>query len=95
MEIKNVFFDLDHTLWDFERNSALTFELLFNKYKLDIDINSFLKVYVPINLEYWRLYRNESISKEYQTRYIGRYLQKRYSSRDLFQDVCFPNRNNY
>ena len=65
MEIKNVFFDLDHTLWDFERNSALTFELLFNKYKLDIDINSFLKVYVPINLEYWRLYRNESISKEY------------------------------
>ena len=39
--------------------------LLFNKYKLDIDINSFLKVYVPINLEYWRLYRNESISKEY------------------------------
>ena len=44
MEIKNVFFDLDHTLWDFERNSALTFELLFNKYKLDIDINSFLKV---------------------------------------------------
>ena len=65
MKIKNVFFDLDHTLWDFERNSALTFELLFNKYKLDIDINSFLKVYVPINLEYWRLYRNESISKEY------------------------------
>ena len=65
MEIKNVFFDLDHTLWDFERNSALTFGLLFNKYKLDIDINSFLKVYVPINLEYWRLYRNESISKEY------------------------------
>ena len=65
MEIKNVFFDLDHTLWDFERNSALTFELLFNKYKLDIDLNSFLKVYVPINLEYWRLYRNESISKEY------------------------------
>ena len=65
MEIKNVFFDLDHTLWDFERNSALTFELLFNKYKLDIDINSFLKVYIPINLEYWRLYRNESISKEY------------------------------
>ena len=65
MEIKNVFFDLDHTLWDFERNSALTFELLFKKYKLDIDLNYFLNVYIPINLEYWRLYRNESISKEY------------------------------
>ena len=65
MEIKNIFFDLDHTLWDFEKNSALTFELLFKKYNLDIDLNSFLVVYVPINLEYWRLYRNEVISKEY------------------------------
>ena len=65
MEIKNIFFDLDHTLWDFEKNSALTFELLFKKYNLDIDLNSFLVVYVPINLEYWRLYRNEAISKEY------------------------------
>ena len=65
MKIKNVFFDLDHTLWDFERNSALTFKLLFNKYELDIDLNSYLKVYIPINLEYWRLYRNEAISKEY------------------------------
>ena len=65
MEIKNIFFDLDHTLWDFEKNSALTFELLFKKYNLEIDLNSFLVVYVPINLEYWRLYRNEVISKEY------------------------------
>jgi putative hydrolase of the HAD superfamily len=24
--IKDVFFDLDHTLWDFEKNSELTFE---------------------------------------------------------------------
>ena len=39
MEIKNIFFDLDHTLWDFEKNSALTFELLFKKYNLDIDLN--------------------------------------------------------
>ena len=65
MNVKNVFFDLDHTLWDFERNSALTFELLFKKYKMDVDLNSLLSVYVPINLKYWRLYRNESISKEY------------------------------
>ncbi len=65
MEIKNIFFDLDHTLWDFERNSALTFDLLFKKYNLDINLNSFLKVYIPINLKYWCLYRTESISKEY------------------------------
>ena len=75
MEIKNIFFDLDHTLWDFEKNSALTFELLFKKYNLDIDLNSFLVVYVPINLEYWRLYRNEVISKERKGDYLGQTVQ--------------------
>jgi putative hydrolase of the HAD superfamily len=25
-KISDIFFDLDHTLWDFEKNSALTFE---------------------------------------------------------------------
>ena len=29
-KIKALFFDLDHTLWDFEKNSALTFKELFN-----------------------------------------------------------------
>ena len=28
-KIKALFFDLDHTLWDFEKNSALTFRELF------------------------------------------------------------------
>ena len=29
--ITDVFFDLDHTLWDFDTNSALTFEAIFKK----------------------------------------------------------------
>ena len=65
MKIKNIFFDLDHTLWDFERNSALTFDLLFKNYNLKINLNDFLDIYVPINLKYWRLYRNDEITKEY------------------------------
>jgi len=28
-EITDFFFDLDHTLWDFEKNSALTFAKIF------------------------------------------------------------------
>ena len=36
--LKNVFFDLDHTLWDFEKNSELTFDLIFRKLNLDIDL---------------------------------------------------------
>ena len=61
--IKHVFFDLDHTLWDFDKNSALTFKKLFEIHQLDVNLNNFLAVYEPINLDYWRLYRNEEIKK--------------------------------
>ena len=61
---KHIFFDLDHTLWDFDKNSALTFEKIFKLNNLDIDLESFLKVYVPINLQYWKLYREEKIDKK-------------------------------
>ena len=63
-QIKHVFFDLDHTLWDFEKNSALTFEKIFIENNIDVKITDFLEVYVPLNLKYWKLYRNEKVSKE-------------------------------
>jgi len=62
--IKHVFFDLDHTLWDFDKNSALTFQKIFYSHKVDVNIVEFLKVYEPINLKYWKLYREEQIDKE-------------------------------
>ncbi len=64
LEITDVFFDLDHTLWDFDKNSGLAFERVFKKHKIAIAINGFLKVYEPINLEYWKLFRNEKIGKQ-------------------------------
>jgi putative hydrolase of the HAD superfamily len=64
MKIEHIFFDLDHTLWDFEKNSALTFNKIFLENKINLEIDDFLKVYVPLNLKYWKLYRNEKISKE-------------------------------
>ena len=64
MEIKHIFFDLDHTLWDFERNSNLTFEQLFKTYNIQLELNDFLSTYSPINFNYWKLYREEKISKE-------------------------------
>lgn len=62
-KITNVFFDLDHTLWDFEKNSALAFEKIFKKHTIEIDLDLFLKYYVPINLKYWELYRKEEINQ--------------------------------
>lgn len=63
-QIADVFFDLDHTLWDFEKNSALTFEKLFSYYKIDINLPNFIKAYSRINREYWKLYREGNIQKE-------------------------------
>ncbi len=62
-DIKHVFFDLDHTLWDFDKNSALTFQKIFDIHNMDIDSAQFLSVYEPINLNYWKLYREEKINK--------------------------------
>ncbi|MFD2565020.1 YjjG family noncanonical pyrimidine nucleotidase [Aquimarina rubra] len=62
-KIDHIFFDLDHTLWDFDRNSALAFELMFDKFNIQISIDQFLSVYQPINLRYWKLYREEQVTK--------------------------------
>ena len=62
--IEHIFFDLDHTLWDFDKNSALTFQQIFEEQNIKLDFDEFLKVYIPLNLSYWRLYREDKISKE-------------------------------
>ncbi|WP_445955859.1 YjjG family noncanonical pyrimidine nucleotidase [Yeosuana sp.] len=62
-DITDVFFDLDHTLWDFDKNSALTFEKIFELNKITVNITEFLSFYEPINLQYWKLYREEKIDK--------------------------------
>lgn len=62
--VTDVFFDLDHTLWDFEKNSALTFERIFGQNAIDVSLEEFLAAYVPINLEYWKLYREAKVTKE-------------------------------
>lgn len=64
MNIKHIFFDLDHTLWDFEANSDIAFEAIFKKHQVNVNIEKFLNYYRSINENYWKLYREEKISKE-------------------------------
>lgn len=62
-----VFFDLDHTLWDFNKNSRDALEEIFHKYKLNnhgLEFDLFLKKYTAINHNYWEKYRNNKITKE-------------------------------
>lgn len=68
--ITDIFFDLDHTLWDFEKNSALAIETIFKKHSINVDLELFLTHYVPINIKYWELYRVDEIT-QYELR-LGR-----------------------
>ena len=80
MNIKHIFFDLDHTLWDFESNSKKAFETIFIKNRVDIDFNEFINTYSPINHKYWKLFREDKVSKA-DLRY-GRLI-------DTFNDLKF------
>ena len=59
---KHIFFDLDHTLWDFDKNSGFAFDTIFKQQGFDIDLADFLNIYIPRNQHYWKLYQVNQIS---------------------------------
>lgn len=63
-DIKHVFFDLDHTLWDFDKNSELAFETIFKQNHPDIETTLFIEKYAPINQACWKLYQFDQITHE-------------------------------
>ncbi len=63
--INDIFWDLDHTLWDFDRNSDLTIYKILKNNNIKVDVPLFLKVYHPINRKYWELYRENKVSKSH------------------------------
>ena len=62
--ITDVFFFFFHTLWDFEKNFALTFEKILHKNNIDVDHVKFFSHYVPINYKYCELFREDKITKD-------------------------------
>ncbi len=61
---KAIFFDLDHTLWDFEKNSAIAFQAIIEKYSIGVSHAEFNRHYSPVNAKYWKLYRDGEISQQ-------------------------------
>ena len=59
---QHLFFDLDHTLWDFDANSRLTLEELWTQFDLGkrgvIEFDHFHKTYLAHNEKLWADYRN-------------------------------------
>ncbi|MCF6133082.1 YjjG family noncanonical pyrimidine nucleotidase [Flavobacterium wongokense] len=62
--ITDIFFDLDHTLWDFDRNSILAFDKIFRQHYPTIDTQKFIEIYAPINQACWKLYQVDKITHE-------------------------------
>lgn len=65
---RHLFFDLDHTLWDFEANARATLEELFTilnlKEKGVTDFKQFHKNYLAHNEKLWERYRNGFIKQD-------------------------------
>jgi len=66
---KHVFFDLDHTLWDFEKNATETLNYLYQYFKLievnQLDLQKFVTIFHQINRELWSLHDAGKITKDY------------------------------
>ena len=68
MKYRHLFFDLDHTLWDFEANARSTLLHLHNELSLESrgihDFDLFHKNYLNHNESLWAKYRNGAIRQE-------------------------------
>jgi putative hydrolase of the HAD superfamily len=68
MQYKHLFFDLDHTLWDFEANSRQTLVSLYHSLGLEEkgvnDFDLFHKHYLAHNEKLWERYRKGTIKAD-------------------------------
>lgn len=68
MKYRHIFFDLDHTLWDFERNSAESLQELYHQYKLQelgtFQVQELVDQFSVLNRTLWDLYDTGKITQE-------------------------------
>jgi putative hydrolase of the HAD superfamily len=66
--LRHIFFDLDHTIWDFDKNAEETLHELYHIYSLaDLGLSSphtFIQTYTKNNHALWADYHLGKISKE-------------------------------
>ena len=68
MKYRHLFFDLDHTLWDFEKNASETLHTLYERHNFarfgTFKVEKFISVYSDINHALWRLYQSNKITQQ-------------------------------
>ncbi|MEL7005525.1 MAG: YjjG family noncanonical pyrimidine nucleotidase [Bacteroidota bacterium] len=66
--IEVVFFDLDHTLWDYNTNAAITLKEVFYRFELKEGYdseNEFISAFHTYNYQLWDLYNYGKIDRTY------------------------------
>ena len=67
-KIKHIFFDLDNTLWDTDKNSKLTLKSIYENLKIKenhkLEFSDFFSSYYIRNENLWALYRQNKVSKQ-------------------------------
>lgn len=64
---RHIFFDLDRTLWDYDRNSTEALHEIFESFQLDkicMDFNRFHSFFERYNDEVWKAYREGRMHKD-------------------------------
>lgn len=68
MRYRDIFFDLDRTLWDFDTNSRAALTEIYIEYDLKVagvdSADSFIEVYNGINTMLWKAYRMGNLRKQ-------------------------------
>ena len=67
-DYQHIFFDLDHTLWDFEKNAEETISTLYDEFELakfgKFSSTDFYNRYSSINHRMWRQYHEGKITQQ-------------------------------
>ena len=67
-DVTHIFFDLDHTLWDYETNARETLTELYLQYNLDryyLTADAFIKAFHFTNHNLWKRYNFGEIDRDY------------------------------
>ena len=70
-DIKFVFFDLDHTLWDYHANSMQALTELYSQFGFSahVSLEQFLETYQSINEKLWHRFNQSEIDRDYIKKY--------------------------
>ncbi len=61
---RHIFFDLDHTLWDYDLAALHTLTHLHEKYAISCELEHFIEAFKLINAQLWNQYNYGQIDKE-------------------------------